>query len=275
MTTQYTCLETQLQHGVAIIWMNRPEVRNAMNGQMISELNDAVQSAIEDDQVRVILLAGRGKAFCAGGDLNWMKTAREMSPSEAIADSIRLAQLLQKLYDSPKPTVARVHGSAFAGGMGLVAACDIAIASAETKFCLSEVKLGLIPAMISPYVIKAMGERQARRYFLSAEVFDAAQAYRIGFIQELCSDLELDAQTNLILGHLLQGAPNALSESKRLIKDVVGQEINAQLAQETATRIAKVRASSDAQEGITAFFEKRKPAWHPEHASTPPTEPSK
>ena len=257
----YTTIETIEQDGVAWIWLNRPDVRNAMNDVMIAELNHAVQSAIADGPIRVIVLAGRGKAFCAGGDLSWMRKAKEMSPEEAVADSLKLAQLLQSLYQSPKPTVACVHGSAFAGGMGLVAACDVAIASSTTKFCLSEVKLGLIPAMISPYVIRAMGERAARRYFLTAEVFQAAEAYRIGLINELCSDEELDAQLGRILAHLLQGAPHALAHCKQLIRDVEGQAINSKLSTMTANRIATIRASDEAQEGIAAFFEKRQPAW--------------
>lgn len=264
----FTTIETIAQDGVAWIWLNRPDVRNAMNDVMISELTNAVGDAIADDTLRAIVLAGHGKAFCAGGDLSWMRKAREMSPDEARADSLKLAQLLQLIYQSPKPTVARVHGSAFAGAMGLVAACDIAIAADTTKFCLSEVKLGLIPAMISPYVIRAMGERAARRYFLSAEVFQAAEAYRLGFISDLCIEDELDEQVESVLKHLLQGAPQALAEAKRLIRDVAGQAINEALAAQTAQRIAVIRAGDEAQEGIAAFFEKRKPAWQAPPASS-------
>ncbi|NDA87989.1 MAG: enoyl-CoA hydratase/isomerase family protein, partial [Betaproteobacteria bacterium] len=196
----YQTLQCELNQGVGLIWLNRPELRNAMNDLMLAELGEAIENAMHDDAVRVVLLAGRGKAFCAGGDLAWMKKARDMSPQEAQADSGRLAAVLRRLHDSPKPTVARVQGSAFAGGLGLVAACDIAIASAQTRFCLSEVKLGLIPAMISPYVIKAIGERQARRYFLSAEVFEAAEAWRIGLVQHIVPDEELDGAINAMLG---------------------------------------------------------------------------
>jgi methylglutaconyl-CoA hydratase len=257
----FQTIETQIQQSVAIIWLNRPDVRNALNDVMIAELSEAVAAAIEDDDIRAIVLAGRGKAFCAGGDLNWMRKAKDMTPEQAVADSMQLASLLQMIYESPKPTLARVQGSAFAGAMGLVAACDVAIAAHFTKFCLSEVKLGLIPAMISPYVIKAMGERQARRYFLSAEVFDAAEAYRIGFVHDLCPEEELDASVNEMLGALLLGAPEALNKAKQLIRDVQGQEISTALAKDTANRIAQCRASDEAQEGIAAFFEKRKPSW--------------
>jgi methylglutaconyl-CoA hydratase len=261
--TQYTTIETVFESGIAQIWLNRPDLRNAMNDVMFTELFDAFAAAIADVDVRVILLAGRGKAFCAGGDLTWMKTARNMSAEDARKDSVKLAMVLRQIYESPKPVVARVQGSAFAGGMGLVSACDIAIASTDAKFCLSEVKLGLIPAMISPYVIKAMGEPNARRYMLTAEVLDAAEAYRIGFVHDIAQPDDFDAKVNAILGHLIQGSPNALNETKRLIRDVVTMPIGDEVMNETAARIAKVRASDDAQEGIAAFFEKRKPAWVP------------
>ncbi|NDF51399.1 MAG: enoyl-CoA hydratase/isomerase family protein, partial [Betaproteobacteria bacterium] len=218
----YQTLQCELNQGVGLIWLNRPDLRNAMNDVMLGELTHALDNAISDDEVRVILLAGRGKAFCAGGDLAWMKKARAMSPDEARADSGRLAGVLRLLHRSPKPTVARVHGAAFAGGMGLVAACDIAIASADTRFCLSEVKLGLIPAMISPYVIKAIGERQARRYFLSAEVFEAAEAWRIGLVQSIVPEDELDGAVNGMLGQLLAAGPQAMGHCKQLIADVAG-----------------------------------------------------
>jgi methylglutaconyl-CoA hydratase len=230
---------------------------------MLAELKDALECAIEDPDVRAIVLTGRGSAFCAGADLGWLRKARDMTPEETKADSAVLASVLKLLYESPKPTVARVNGAAFAGGMGLVSACDISIASTDAKFCLSEAKLGLIPAMISPYVIKAMGESRARRFFLTAEVFDAAEAYRIGFVDDIAPPEELDATVNAILGHLLLGSPNALHECKRLIRDVSGQPISDALAQETAARLAVARASADGQEGIAAFFEKRKPSWVP------------
>jgi methylglutaconyl-CoA hydratase len=263
----YSTIETNLNANVAVIWLNRPEVRNAINNVMIAELTEAIGAAIEDSSVRAIVLAGRGKVFCSGGDLHWMRQAKSMSQEEAVADSMGLASLLQMIYESPKPTVARVHGSAFAGAMGLVTACDIAVAAHGTKFCLSEVKLGLIPAMISPYVINALGERQSRRYFLTAEVFDASEAYRMGFVHELVTLDELDAQVNQLLGQLLLGAPNALHAAKQLIRHVAGKPITTDLAQTTAQTIAQVRASDEAQEGIAAFFEKRPAAWVPQVTS--------
>ena len=265
----YQTLQTEYAQGIALIWMNRPKMRNALDNVVIAELTDAFSAAIEDDGVRAIVLAGRGKAFCAGADLNWLKTAREMTPDEAREDSIGLARLLRLIYESPKPTVARVQGAAYAGGMGLVAACDIAVASHQAKFCLSEVKLGLIASMIGPYVIKAMGEARARRYFLTAEPFDAAEAYRIGFVHELAPAEELDATVNMMLGHLVMASPNAMSETKQLIRDVVGRPIDDDLTRDTAGRLARVRASDDAQEGISAFFEKRKPRWVPEPPAAP------
>ncbi|MBK8767138.1 MAG: enoyl-CoA hydratase/isomerase family protein [Burkholderiaceae bacterium] len=265
----YQTLQTEYAQGIALIWMNRPKMRNALDNLVIAELTDAFSAAIEDDGVRAIVLAGRGKAFCAGADLNWLKTAREMTPDEAREDSIGLARLMRLIYESPKPTVARVQGAAYAGGMGLVAACDIAVASHDAKFCLSEVKLGLIAAMIGPYVIKAMGEARARRFFLTAEPFDAAEAYRIGFVHELAPADELDATVNAMLGHLVMASPNAMSETKQLIRDVVGRPIDDELTRDTASRLARVRASDDAQEGISAFFEKRKPRWVPEPPAAP------
>ena len=259
----YETLLTALNQGVAIIRLNRPDVRNALNETVIAELTDAFERAIDDDEVRVILLAGEGSAFCAGADLNWMKRARGFSAEQNRADAERLARLLRTIHEGPKPTVARVHGPAFAGGMGLVAACDIAVASAEAKFCLSEVKLGLIPAMISPYVLRAMGESRARRYFLTAEVFEAAEAYRIGLVHEICMPEELDGTVNALLGHLVQGGPAALDQAKRLIRDVMGRPIDDALIADTAARIAAVRASDEGQEGIASFFEKRRPAWVP------------
>ncbi len=265
----YQTLQTEFAQGIARIWMNRPAMRNALDNIVIAELTDAFSTAIDDDNVRAIVLAGRGKAFCAGADLNWLKTARQMTPDEAREDSIHLARLMRLIYESPKPTVARVHGAAYAGGMGLVAACDITVAAHEARFCLSEVKLGLIASMIGPYVIKAMGEARARRYFLTAEPFDAAEAYRIGFVDELTSAEDLDATVNGLLGHLVMASPNAMAETKQLIRDVVGRPIDDALTHDTAGRLARVRASDDAQEGISAFFEKRRPRWVPEPPAAP------
>jgi methylglutaconyl-CoA hydratase len=210
-----------------------------------------------------MVLAGRGPAFCAGADLGWMKKMSGYTFAENHADALGLARMLHALYTMKKPTVARVHGPAFAGGMGLVAACDVAVAAHGAEFCLSEAKLGLIPATISPYVIAAMGARAAHRYMLTAERFPAAEAYRIGFVQELCVDADLDGTVDALLGHLVQGGPAAHAATKDLIRAVAGRAIDEDLIGDTATRIATARASDEGKEGIRSFLEKRKPAWAP------------
>lgn len=260
-TSAYTTLEVQTLNGVGILWMNRPEVRNAFNETMIAEMTQAFSALAADAAVRAVVLAGRGPAFCAGADLNWMKKMSGYGFEENHADALALARMLHALATLPKPTVARVHGPAFAGGMGLVAACDVAVAAHGVEFCLSEVKLGLIPATIGPYVAAAMGERLARRYFLTAERFDASEAYRIGFVQELCPEEELDGTVNALLGHLVAAGPAALAATKELIRAVANRPVTEDVIQDTATRIATIRASKEGKEGIRSFLEKRTPAW--------------
>jgi methylglutaconyl-CoA hydratase len=249
--------------GVALVWLNRPDIRNAFNETMIAELTDAFRAVDADPAMRAMVLAGRGPAFCAGADLGWMKKMSGYGFAENHADALGLARMLHTLHTVKKPTVARVHGAAFAGGMGLVAACDIAVAAHGAEFCLSEVKLGLTPATISPYVIAAMGARAAYRYMLTAERFEAAEAYRIGFVQEICIDEELDGTVNALLGHLVSGGPAAHVATKELIRAVAGRAIDEDLIGDTATRIATARASDEGKEGIRSFLEKRKPAWVP------------
>jgi methylglutaconyl-CoA hydratase len=260
-TPAYTTLAVESRNGVGILWMRRPEVRNAFNETMIAELARALAAFDRDPAIRAVVLAGEGPAFCAGADLNWMKKMAGYGFEENHADALALARMLHTLATLSKPTVARVHGPAFAGGMGLVAACDIAVATYDAEFCLTEVKLGLIPATIGPYVAAAMGERLARRYFLTAERFDAAEAYRIGFVQEVCPADELDATVNAILGHLVAAGPAALTATKDLIRAVTNRPLSEDLVQDTATRIATIRASREGREGIRSFLEKRKPAW--------------
>src|SRR5262245_58282593 len=247
--------------GIALVWLNRPEIRNAFNETMIAELTPAFRALDADAEVRAIILAGQGKAFCAGADLNWMKKMAGYTFEQNYDDALGLATMLHTIHTVKKPTLARVHGPAFAGGMGLVAACDIAVAGQSAEFCLSETKLGLVPATISPYVIAAMGERAAFRYMLTAEPFEAAEAYRIGFVQEIAQDEELDGVINQILGHLVLGAPAAHVATKDLIRSVRGQPLGPDLIKDTATRIAAARASEDGKEGIRSFLEKRKPSW--------------
>ncbi len=257
----YETLQLAAQHGIGVIWMNRPEVRNAFNEIMIAELTRAFKAADADESIRAVVLAGHGPAFCAGADLNWMKKMSGYSLKENHDDAMQLATMLNTIYMMKKPTVARVHGPAFAGGMGLVAACDIAIAAQDAEFCLSEVKLGLTAATISPYVVAAMGERSARRYFLSAERFSAAEAYRIGFVQDIAQLDELDATVNALLGHLIVASPAAIAASKELIRAVARAPIDEKMMVDMATRIAVARASVDGKEGVSSFLEKRKPAW--------------
>ncbi|MBE0622780.1 MAG: enoyl-CoA hydratase/isomerase family protein [Burkholderiales bacterium] len=257
----YESLQVEVDKGVATIRMNRPEVRNAFNETMIEELSRAFLAADANAAVRAVVLAGAGPAFCAGADLNWMKKMSGYSPEENRADAMNLAMTLNTIYMMNKPTVARVHGAAFAGGMGLVAACDIAIAAEEAEFCLTEVKIGLTPANISPYVVAAMGERQARRYFLTAERFSAAEALRIGLLHRVTPAAQLDAGVDALLAHLLAASPAAIAASKELIRYVAHGAIDQETMAGTAERIAAARASDDGKEGIRSFLEKRKPSW--------------
>lgn len=245
----------------AVVTLNRPEVRNAFDEALIAGLTRAMRELDRDDGVRVVVLAGAGPAFCAGADLNWMKRMAGYSYEQNLADAEELAEMLKAIDRMRKPTIARVHGPAFAGGVGLVAACDIAIGTPEARFCLSEAKLGLSPATISPYVVRAMGERMARRYFLSAEVFDADEAYRIGLLQARVPEPELDASVDALVGHLIAGGPEALAKIKDLIRFVSAGPVDDAMVKDTARRIAEIRVSPEGREGITAFLEKRKPAW--------------
>jgi len=258
---KYETLDIAVANGVSVIRMNRPQVRNAFNEAMIAELTRAFQAADADKNVRAVVLAGHGPAFCAGADLNWMKKMSGYSPEENRADAMELATMLNMIYMMNKPTVARVHGPAFAGGMGLVAACDIAVAAAGAEFCLSEVKLGLTAATIGPYVVAAMGERHARRYFLTAERFGAAEALRIGLVHNVVPMAELDACVDALLSHLLAASPAAIAASKELIRSVARGAIDQDMIAGTAARIAAARASADGKEGVRSFLEKRKPAW--------------
>jgi len=248
-------------NGVATLTLNRPEVHNAFDDHLIAHLTHKLRDLEHNASVRVVVLAAEGKSFSAGADLNWMKRIARYSEAENLRDAVALAGLMRALNTMTKPTIARVQGSAFGGGVGLVACCDIAIAGSAAVFSLSEVRLGLIPAVISPYVIAAMGERNARRYFLTAERFDAQEALRIGLVHTVVSDGELDAAVSRIVGELLKGGPKAIAASKELIAHVSGRPIDHVLAEETAARIAQIRVSPEGQEGIAAFLDKRAAAW--------------
>jgi methylglutaconyl-CoA hydratase len=236
-------------------------LRNAFDDELIKRLHGAFDDISRDGSIRVMVLAGNGPAFCAGADLNWMKRMAGYDYEQNLADATALAEMLAALDRLPKPTIARVHGPVFAGGTGLVAACDIAVGTPEAKFCLSEAKLGLSPATISPYVIRAMGERTARRYFLTAEVFDAQEALRIGMLSILTTKEELDGVVSSLVEHLLAGGPEAHGKIKALIRAVAGRRPDDALAAETAQRIAEIRGSPEGREGIAAFLEKRKASW--------------
>jgi methylglutaconyl-CoA hydratase len=249
--------------GVGRITLNRPELRNAFDDALIASLTKALRDMHDDETVRVVVLAGNGPAFCAGADLNWMKRMAGYGYEQNLADASGLAGMLSALDRLPKPTIARVHGAVFAGGTGLVAACDIAVGTPEAKMCFSEAKLGLSPATISPHVLRAIGERAARRYFLTAEIFDAQEAYRIGMLSMLVPATALDSTLDSLVGHLLAGGPRAHASIKDLIRAVALHPVDDTLVADTARRIADIRASPEGKEGIASFLEKRKPAWAP------------
>jgi len=256
-------LQISFAGGVSTVTLDRPEVRNAFNDEVITELTAVFTELGQRDEVRCVVLAGNGPAFCAGADLNWMKRMADYTRDENVADAAALAHMLRVIYRCPKPTIARVQGDAYAGGTGLVAVCDIAVSADSAQFCLSEVKLGLIPATISPYVIRAMGARAAHRYFLTAERFSAAEALRIGFVHEVVAPAQLDAKVAEIAQSLVQAGPAAVKACKSLVQDVAGHEISQLLVDRTVQGIANIRVSEEGREGIQSFLAKRKPGWLP------------
>lgn len=249
--------------GVATVTLNRPEVRNAFNDEVIAEMTACFAALGARDDVRCIVLAAHGSAFCAGADLNWMKRMAGYTRDENLADAAALAEMLRVIATCPKPTIARVQGDVYAGGTGLVAACDMAVSVDTAGYCLSEVKLGLIPATVSPYVVRAMGARAAHRYFLTAERFSAAEALRIGFVHAVVSADALDATVDGLVTNLLNAGPQALRGCKKLLQDVAGQPITPELVQMTVQGIADIRVSPEGREGVQSFLQKRKPAWLP------------
>lgn len=257
----FQALEIELTGPVATLWMNRPDRHNAFDETLIAELTAACIALDEDKDVRVVVLAGRGKSFSAGADLNWMKRAANNGLDDNLNDARALADMLRTLAEMKKPTIARVHGAALGGGMGLAAACDIAVASTTAVFATSEVKFGIIPSAISPYVLRAIGARQAYRYFQSAERIDAVRARQIGLVHETVEPDQLDAMVQEIVTALLQGGPLAQAAAKDLIRAVSGRPINDNLVDDTAHRIAHLRATPEAREGIAAFLDKRPANW--------------
>jgi len=254
-------LELHFEGGVATVWINRPQVRNAFNEEVIAELMAVFAELGRRDEVRCIVLSGRGVAFCAGADLNWMQSMASYTREQNVDDATALGRMLEIVYTCPKPTIARVQGDVYAGGLGLVAACDIAVSVDSAQYCLSEVKIGLIPATVSPYVIRAMGPRAAHRWFLTAERFDAAEALRLGFVHESVPADQLDARVAAVARALVQAGPQAVKACKQLLHDVAGATIGPSLIQRTVEGIADIRVSPEGREGIRAFLEKRKPGW--------------
>lgn len=262
MSDEVPVLLDTTPEGVATVTLNRPALHNAFNDELIERLTDVFDDLGKQDGIRAVVVQGAGPSFCAGADLNWMRRAADYGEAENLEDASTLGRMLHRLNEMPKPTIALVQGAAIAGGTGLVAACDIAVAVRGSKFALTEVKLGLLPSVISPYVVAAMGARQARRYFLTAERFDADEACRIGLVHWQVEDAAgLAAARDQLLGHFLASAPGALAETKDLIRSVANRRVDADLVQETARRIAARRATAEGKEGIGAFLEKRRPSW--------------
>jgi methylglutaconyl-CoA hydratase len=249
--------------GVARLTLTRAEVHNAFNDQLIAELTQALQGLESDRRVRVVVLAAEGKSFSAGADLNWMKSMAGYSEQENLEDSRKLAGLMRTLNGLSKPTVALVQGSAFGGGVGLVACCDIALSVESAKFALTEVKLGLIPSVISPYVVAAIGQRAARRYFLTGEPITAAEACELGLIHQVVGFDDLETRGEEVVELLLKAGPEAQAAAKDLVFAVAERPVDDALVEETARRIAAIRVGAEGQEGLAAFFEKRRPSWIP------------
>ena len=246
---------------VAEVWLNRPEVRNAFNDGVIAELTQAFATLGADAELRAIVLAGHGKAFCAGADLSWMRAMADYTWDQNKADAAALARMLWTVWSCPVPVVGRIQGDCYAGGVGLAAACDVLVAADTVHFCLSEARLGLLPATIGPYVVRALGEQASRRYFITAERFSAAQAQALGFVHEVVAADALDASVAVIVAALVANGPAAAKACKQLVKDVAGRPIDAALRDETARRIADIRASAEGREGVMAFLNKRDPSW--------------
>jgi methylglutaconyl-CoA hydratase len=263
-----TTLDIRRDGPVAHVFLNRPEVRNAFNDGVIAELTQAFAALGADTGLRAIVLGGHGKAFCAGADLTWMRAMADYTWEQNRADAQALADMLWTIYACPLPVVGRVHGDCYAGGVGLAAVCDVLVAAEGMQFCLSEARLGLLPATIGPYVVRALGEQASRRYFTTAERFDAAQAHRLGFVHELAAPDALDAKVAEIVAALVANGPAAVKACKQLVKDVAGRPIDAALRADTARRIADIRASDEGKEGVQSFLNKRPAAWT-QQGSTP------
>jgi len=262
--TNATSIAVERQGPIGLVTLNRPERHNAFDDAMIAELTEALRSMEAEDAIRVVVLSGAGKSFSAGADLHWMRRMAGFSIDENRRDAMGLATLMRTLAHLRKPTIARVQGSAYGGGVGLIACCDVAIATQSATFALTEAKLGLIPAVVAPYVIAAIGERAARRYFLSAERMEASEAFRLGLVHDLAvSEGDMDEKIGIVVDSMLACGPVAQREAKELIRAVAGRPVTSELIQDTADRIAKMRASPEGREGVGAFLEKRRASWVP------------
>jgi methylglutaconyl-CoA hydratase len=261
MTTQNGYFTAVDGRGIATLTLHRPEVHNAFDDQLIAALTAELKRLEADPQVRAVVIAATGKSFCAGGDLNWMRRSAAYSFEENVRDALGLSGLMETIYRLEKPTVAKVQGPAYGGGVGVVACCDVAIASRSAHFVLSEVKLGILPGAIGPFVIAAVGQRHAARYFTTAERIDAEEARRIGLVHEVVDPEQLDGRLEALLSGLSRNAPGAMGKAKRLVRDIAGLSIDRSVIEDTAGRIAAARASEEGCEGIAAFLEKRKPRW--------------
>jgi len=256
-----TTLDIRRADRVARVYLNRPDVRNAFNSEVIAELSAAFRELGADGSLRAVVLGGHGKAFCAGGDLNWMRAMADYSWEQNRADALALAEMLWTIYCCPLPVVGRIHGDCYAGGVGLAACCDVLVAAEGANFCLSEARLGLLPATIGPYVVRALGEQASRRYFVTAERFSTTEAHHLGFVHALTAADALDAKVDEIVSALVANGPQAVRASKRLVQDLAGQPLTPALREDTARRIADIRSSDEGKEGVSSFLQKREPAW--------------
>ena len=256
-----SALRQEIRDGIATVTLDRPEKRNAFDDAIIDELIATFHGVAGNETIRAVVLASTGPVFSAGADLAWMQRMAGYGEAENLADARRLAEMLRTLDELPQPTIARVHGAAFGGAVGLIACCDIAVATDAAKFSLSEVRLGIMPSTIGPYVMRAIGPRAARRYFQTAELFDAREAHRLGLVSEVVEPGALDDAVDRIIGAVRKGGPHAQRAAKKLIRDLGGRPVDAGLIEETAQRIAKLRATDEAKGGFAAFLEKRKPPW--------------
>ena len=256
-----TTLQLDRRGAVARVFLDRPEVRNAFNDGVIAELTQAFRGFAADESLRCVVLGGHGKAFCAGADLAWMRAMADYTWEQNRADAQGLADMLHAIWACPVPVVGRIHGDAYAGGVGLAAVCDVLVAAEGVQFCLSEARLGLLPATIGPYVVRALGEQASRRYFATAERFDAARAHALGFVHEVVPAEALDAKVDEVVAAVVGNGPAAVRACKALVHDIAGRPVDEALRAETARRIADIRASAEGKEGVQSFLSKRKPSW--------------